>query len=79
MKVVYNYDEQTETCTCPICGYQHSKEYKEYGRTICGDKPFIKMEGFQFHSTDNGDGWHPHHNTHVVYACPKCGVLQVET
>ena len=77
MKVEYNHEEQIKTCTCPICGYKHSKEYKTYSRTVEGDKPFIEMEGFEFHSTDNSDGWHPCHKTHTVYACPKCGVLQL--
>lgn len=78
MKVVYNHDEHTETCTCPTCGYKHTKEYKAYGKTLEGDEPFIEMEGFQLHSTDNSD-YYSRHCTHTIYACPKCGVLQLRT
>ena len=77
MKVECNCEEQTETRTCPICGYKQTKEYKKYGRILEGDESFIEMEGFQFHST-NRDSWHPSHDTHTVYACPKCGVLQIQ-
>ena len=78
MKVEWNHDEQIETHICPSCGYRHSKEYKAHGSTLEGDKPFIEMEGFEFHSTDR-EYYYPSHNTHTVYACPKCGVLQIRT
>lgn len=77
MKVEWNHDEQIETHVCLGCGYRHSKEYKAHGVTLEGDKPFIEMEGFEFHSTDKAY-YYPSHNTHTVYACPKCGVLQIQ-
>ena len=76
MKVVYDCDTNIETRTCPTCGYKHTKEYKAYGKTLEGDEPFIEMEGFQLHSTDNSD-YYSQHRTHTIYACPKCGVLQL--
>lgn len=78
MKITYDYDEHTKTCVCQACGYKHVKNLNDYGRTIEGDDEFIKMEGIELHSTDNS-GWYPSHHTHTIYACPKCGVLQVET
>jgi predicted RNA-binding Zn-ribbon protein involved in translation (DUF1610 family) len=78
MKVIYNHDEGSQTRICSVCGYKHTKEYGYWGKTIEGDDEFIEMEGFELHSTDRSDGWHPSHNTHTIYACPKCGVLQIE-
>ena len=79
MKITYDWEERTKTCVCQACGYRHIKDTTGvYGRTIEGDKPFIEMEGIELHSTDRSDGWHLLHNTHTIYACPKCGVLQIE-
>ncbi len=78
MKITYDWDEHTKTCVCQACGYKHTEETRGYGRTIEGDDDFIEMEGFELHSTDNSDGWHPYHCTHTIYACPKCGVLQIQ-
>lgn len=78
MKVIYDWDEHTETCTCQACGYKHTTETKVYGKTLEGDDSFIEMEDFALHSTDRSDSWHPSHNTHTIYACPKCGVLQIQ-
>lgn len=77
MKITYDWDEHTETHICQACGYKHTKEMSHYGKTIEGDDKFIEMEGLELHSTDDG-GWYPSHNTHTIYACPKCGVLQIE-
>lgn len=78
MKITYDYDEHTKTCTCQACGYKHVEDIKHsYHKTIEGDDDFIEMEGFEPHSTDRSDGWHPYHYTYTIYACPKCGVLQI--
>jgi protein-arginine kinase activator protein McsA len=78
MKITYNWEERIKTCVCQACGYRHSEEMYYTHSTIEGNEPFIEMEGFELHSTDRSDGWHPSHNTHTIYACPKCGVLQIE-
>lgn len=79
MKLTYDYDEHTKICVCQACGYKHVEDTKSsYGRTIEGDDEFIEMEGLELHSTDRG-GWYPSHHTHTIYACPKCGVLQIQT
>jgi Zn finger protein HypA/HybF involved in hydrogenase expression len=46
-------------------------------KTIEGDKTFIEMENIELNSTDRSY-YYPSHNTHTIYACPKCGVLQIE-
>jgi predicted RNA-binding Zn-ribbon protein involved in translation (DUF1610 family) len=76
MKSDYNYDENTKTYTCPVCGYKRIEEMKYDGKILEGDEPFIEMENFALHSTSR-DGYYPTPHTHTVYACPKCGILQL--
>lgn len=77
MKVIYDYDANTKTCTCSTCGYRLVIETKVYGEILVGDESFIEMEGFELHSTDRSN-YYPTHHQHTVYACPKCGTLQIE-
>lgn len=73
MKTVYDYDEHnliTVTHTCTTCGYEDKSDGY-------GNNSFIEMEGFELHSTDRS-GYYPRDKRHTVYACPKCGVLQIE-
>lgn len=77
MKKTYDWNEDTITCTCPVCGYKHTKEMNYTQKTIEGDETFIKMENIELNSTDRSY-YYPSHNTHTIYACPKCGVLQIE-
>jgi hypothetical protein len=69
MKVDYNYEEQIRTCICSVCGYKYTEEMEVYGGTLEGDEPFIEMEEI-FHDTDDCK--------HSIYACPKCGVIQLD-
>lgn len=77
MKVTYDWDEHTKTYVCSACGYKYTEETKAYSRAIEGDDKFIEMEDFALHSTDRSDYYHQH-KSHTVYACPKCGVLQIQ-
>ena len=77
MKIIYNYDNDTKTCTCQACGYRYVEDLNCSYKTIEGDDDFIKMEDIKLHSTDRSH-YYPTHNTHTIYACPKCGVLQIE-
>ena len=52
MKKTYDWNEDTITCTCPVCGYKHTKETGTYGKTLEGDKPFVEMD-FTLHSEDS--------------------------
>lgn len=79
MKVVYDIDEETRTYTCPVCGYKYIEHLgTSHYTTIECDDEFIEMEDFALHSTDRSDYYHQH-NSHTIYACPKCGVLQLWT
>ena len=77
MKVIYDWDKNTRTYTCQACWYKYTEETGPYSKVLEGDKTFIEMEGFEFHSTDR-EYYYPSHNTHTVYACPKCGTLQIQ-
>lgn len=77
MKVTYDYDKGTKTCTCLTCGYKHTEETKAYGITIEGDEKFIEMD-ITLH-TDNNSIYYQNHRSYQMYACPKCGVLQLWT
>lgn len=78
MKIIYDWDERTQTHICQACGYKHVADVRGmYPKTIEGDDKFIEMEGVELHSTDRSY-YYPSHNIHTIYACPKCGVLQIE-
>jgi predicted RNA-binding Zn-ribbon protein involved in translation (DUF1610 family) len=78
MKKTYDYDEYTKTCTCPVCGYKCTKDlHSSYRPLIEGDDEFVKMD-FTLHSEDNAN-YYSGSRSHTMYACPKCGVLQLET
>ena len=76
MKITYNWDEHTRTCTCQVCGYKYTEETKAYGEIIEGDDPFVEMD-IVLHS-DNNSIYYSNHRSHTMYACPKCGVLQIQ-
>ena len=76
MKVTYDIDERIKTCICSVCGYKHTAETSPFGRTLEGDDRFIKIDlplGY------DGDGYTIPPRRRDIYACPKCGVLQVGT
>lgn len=77
MKSNYNYDEGVNEYVCPVCGYKYVEETRYNGKILEGDEEFIEMEDFKFHSTDNSD-YYPRTRHHTIYACPKCGVLQLD-
>ena len=78
MQRIYDCDKETMTYICQSCGYRYVEDLKTACNDVIeGDDEFIKMEGIELHSTDDS-GWYPSHNTHTIYACPKCGVLQIE-
>ena len=76
MKAAFDMDERTKTCICSVCGYKHTKETGAFGKTLEGDDWFIKIDlplGY------DGDGYTIPARRMDIYACPKCGVLQLQT
>ena len=51
MKVDYDWDENTKTCTCQVCGYKYTEDAKGYSITEDGE-PFIEMD-IVLHSNNN--------------------------
>ena len=76
MKIIYDWDKHTETHICSICGYKHTKEMGVHGKAIEGDDEFIEMEDV-LHSQKRSS-YFSDIRSHSVYACPKCGTLQIE-
>lgn len=75
MTVTYDWDEHIQTCTCGACGYKHTQEMGFKGKTLEGDELFIEMD-FTLHS-DNNSIYPSDSRSYSMYACPKCGVLQI--
>ena len=76
MTINYDFDSHTKNYTCSVCGYKYTKETAPYGNIIEGDDPFIEMD-IVLHS-DNNSRYYIDHRSHTMYACPKCGVLQIQ-
>ena len=76
MKIEYDWDKRTKTYTCN-CGYKCVEGIDlRYSRIIEGDEPFIEIED-KLHSPNTNYGYGDS-VSHKIYACPKCGMLQIE-
>ena len=83
MKIDYNWEEKYTTYTCTVCGYKHME--KHYGHPDpyttepgYGKVPFAKGLNKFFYEEEQDYG--PNCTIEAtVYACPKCGALQIET
>lgn len=78
--MIAEYDRENN-CTiyaCKICGHTY-KEYYDYKKHLSDEgEPFIKMEE-PLLTTVSAD-WGPDRIERVTqYACPVCGVLQIDT
>ena len=82
-----HYDESLNAFIrrCPHCGYQHiepfcidklSDEEREYMYRHTGDKPFIEGVAKFMHKVEHS--YAPSTiEEKTVYACPNCGILQI--
>ena len=85
MKTEFDYKNSTEVSECSVCGYKYKKYYREcthqekendiqngFGREDfkVGETEFLYLEKVDY-APDRLHGV-------PVYACPKCGVLQIE-
>ena len=75
MKKEYDWDNNTTTMSCH-CGYRYTERGSRYPDVIEGDESFIEMSEM-LHSEDDAS-WHTNIISHKIYACPKCGTLQIE-
>ena len=81
-----NYTETYEEHICGVCGYKHMIKYSNHPDRYSvdpgyGKKPFKEGETQFIFNTGNGEeDYRP--NVLVkknIYACPKCGTLQINT
>jgi protein-arginine kinase activator protein McsA len=78
MTIKYDSDNNCEVHTCSICGYIYNYYYDYNKQTDNTEEPFIKLETPLLHTVSRG--WEPDRIEKISqYACPKCGVLQVDT
>ena len=77
MKSNYNHEDEYVEYECGCCKYS----YKEYWKTTSNygerKEPFISGET-EFLCTEKIDYYPDRLIKKTIYACPKCGVLQIE-
>jgi rubredoxin len=78
MIIKYDSDNNCTIYTCDVCGHIYH-EYYDYEKEMHNDeKPFIKLEEPLLRTIT--PAWEPNRIERVSqYACPHCGVLQVDT
>lgn len=77
MKITYDSDNNCEIYTCGICGYTYHKYYTYSKQVFNEEEPFVKLEEPLLHTVSRA--WEPDRIERISqYACPKCGVLQVD-
>ena len=78
MKINFDSDNHCETYVCGVCGYTYNYYYDYDKQTYNTEEPFIKLEEPLLHNVEVS--WGPNRIEKISqYACPKCGVLQVDT
>lgn len=78
MRISYDIDNHCETYVCGVCGYTYNHYYDCDKQVDNTDAPFVKLEEPLLHTVSRG--WGPDRIERIhQYACPKCGVLQVDT
>ena len=72
-----NYDNERRAWiyTCSYCHYKYADTDWEKRNSDEGNKQFIEMQE-RMHSGDSC--WYGQDERHTVYACPMCGILQIE-
>ena len=73
------YTKTYEEYICGVCGYKHMIKYSNHPNRYdidpgYGKKPFKKSENQFIYQTEFDSL-----NKVSVYACPECGVLQINT
>lgn len=78
MTIKYDPDTNCEVYTCGVCGHTYYYYYDHGRRIESAAKPFIKLEEPLLHTARSD--WGPDRIERISqYACPICGVLQVDT
>lgn len=75
MEREYDAERHASIYTCSHCHYKYADVDWEQRKSDEGNEPFIEMREMMHHSDVFGRGQYV---SHIVYACPKCGILQIE-
>jgi predicted RNA-binding Zn-ribbon protein involved in translation (DUF1610 family) len=75
MKREYDAERYAVIYTCSHCHYKYADADWEQRKDDEGNEPFIAMQE-RMHS--DASRWHEQDEKHTVYACPMCGILQIE-
>lgn len=77
MKINYDSDNNCEVYTCGVCGYIYHYHYDYDKQVDNAEKPFVKLEEPLLHTVSRS--WEPDRIERIYqYACPICGVLQID-
>ena len=82
MKIDINFDNKETIMSCSMCGYMHKIKHYDHPTLYeidpgFGKEPFMKSENQFIYQNEYGFG--PSKLIKKdVYACPKCGAIQVE-
>lgn len=83
MIVKYDHDCKFILYECTVCKYTHKEYYNsntlytEFDKMAYGKDPFIKGET-EFLYQEKMDYGPSRLTKQTVYACPRCGVLQID-
>ena len=75
--MIYNWNDDHAEYKCPVCNYEYH-EYPGSGQrqTTAGSDPFIELHTKATYTT--GSYYTRRLEETTVYACPKCGTLQIQ-
>lgn len=78
MKRSFDSENNCTVYSCPFCGHEYH-EYYDYSKSVENkEEPFIEMKELLLY--DDEVDWGPKRvATCHQYACPKCGILQIDT
>ena len=84
MKTKFDYTDSSEVRECSVCGYKYKEYYRKYTyeeqrndiQNGFGEDDFLTGET-EFLYTEKIDYAPDRLHKVPVYACPKCGVLQI--
>lgn len=77
MKSSYDNENNCRVYTCPVCGHVYHEYYDYTKNQTNSEEPFIKLAEVLLYEKPRDYG--PDELVRVYhYACPKCGILQVD-
>ena len=77
MRINYDSDIDGQTYTCDVCGYTYNYYFDHNKQANNKEEPFVQLEEYLLRTVRKS--WEPERVERISqYACPKCGVLQVD-